>query len=276
MTWWLVEVALTGADPDVVARSLVALTGHAVEERDTMVLGYAADQDAAESARAGLTAEFGAAVTITTRPVPETDWTTAWRDGLAVRTVGRLRLGPSWLLAPGPDTVVIDPEMAFGSGEHGSTRGALLLLDRFLGPGARVVDLGSGSGILTIAAVKLGARSALGIEVDDEAVPVSEANALANGATERTRFLVGDAAILAPLAGPAEVVVSNILRNVNQTLLEPIVAALAPGGIAIFAGMEAPEAPLFRPVLAERGFEILDETVDQGWWSVAARRPVNG
>ncbi len=276
MSWWLVEVGLTGADPDLVARALVAATGHAVEERDTVVLGYAADRDGASAAEASLEALFGAGVAIAARPVPETDWTTAWREGLAIRTVGRLRLGPSWLLQPGPDTVVIDPEMAFGSGEHGSTRGALLLLDRHLAPGGRVVDLGSGSGILAIGAVKLGARSALGIEVDAEAVPVSEANARANGVAERTRFLLGDAGVLAPLAGPVELVVSNILRNVNQTLIEPIVATLAPGGTAVFAGMEESEGPLFRPVLTARGFRILEETVDQGWWSVAARRPEAG
>jgi ribosomal protein L11 methyltransferase len=273
MSWWLVEVALLGAAPDAVARSLVAMTGHAVEERDTMVLGYAADEGAALAAGATLSDEFGREISVVTRPVPETDWTTAWREGLGVRTVGRLRLGPSWLLEPGPDTVVIDPETAFGSGEHGSTRGALFLLERHLRPGGRVVDLGSGSGILTIAAVKLGARSALGIEVDDEAVPVSDANAAINLVADRTRFLVGDAAILSPLAGPADMVVSNILRNVNQTLLAPIAATLAPEGVAIFAGMEEPEAPLFRPVLEAAGFRIIDETVDQGWWSVAAAAP---
>ena len=276
MTWWLVEIGLTGADPDAVARALVAATGHAVEERDALVLGYAADQPGASAAQAALRTAFGSGVRIAARPVPDTDWTTAWRDGLAIRTVGRLRLGPSWLLQPGPDAVVIDPEMAFGSGEHGSTRGALLLLGRHLPPGGRVLDLGSGSGILAIAAIKLGARSALGIEVDAEAVPFSEANAAANGVADRTRFVVGDAAILAPLAGPAELVVSNILRHVNQTLLDSIVAALAPEGVAVFAGMEEPEAPLFVPVLEDRGFRVVEEIVDQGWWSVAARGPKAG
>lgn len=273
MSWWLVEVTLRGAPSEAVAGALVAATGHAVEERETAVLGYAADEASAGAAGARLAQAFPGEVEVVTRPVPETDWTTAWREGLGVRTVGRLRLGPSWLLEPGPDTVVIDPETAFGSGEHGSTRGALVLLERHLRPGGRVVDLGSGSGILTIAAVKLGARSALGIEVDDEAVPVSDANAAANLVADRTRFLVGDAAVLSPLAGPADIVVSNILRNVNQTLLDPIVATLAPDGVAIFAGMEEPEAPLFRPVLLDRGFRIIDETVDQGWWSVAAAGP---
>ncbi|MEZ4457388.1 MAG: 50S ribosomal protein L11 methyltransferase [Gemmatimonadales bacterium] len=175
-------------------------------------------------------------------------------------------------LAPGAETVVIDPEMAFGSGEHGSTRGALTLLHRYLQAGRTVLDLGSGSGILTIAAVKLGARSALGIEVDDEAVPIADANAALNLVADRVRFVVGDAGVIAPLAGPADVVVSNILRTANESLLPAITAALAADGVAIFAGMEANEADLFRPALAAAGLVPIDELVDEGWWSVAARR----
>ena len=87
-------------------------------------------------------------------------------------------------MTPRDDQVVvsIDPESAFGSGEHGSTRGALALLERRIAAGDRVLDLGSGSGILAIAAVELGARSAIGIEVDADALPIAEANARKNRA----------------------------------------------------------------------------------------------
>lgn len=274
MSWWLIEVSAPSGDAESVARALVELSGQAVEERDGRVLGYAADREAALAVEGSMRDRFGTRVEIKLGPVGEADWATAWREGLSVRTVGRLRLGPSWLLAPAPDAIVIDPETAFGSGEHGSTRGALALLERHLAPGGTVLDLGSGSGILTIAARKLGAETALGIEVDEEATPVAEVNAERNQVGERVRFVTGDAAALAPLAGPASVVVSNILRNVNETLLEPIAAALAPGGLAIFAGMETPEADLFRPVLIEAGWAIVDEVIDEGWWSVAARRRV--
>ncbi len=274
MSWWLIEVGAPGGNAESVARALVEVSGQAVEERDGRVLGYAADQDAALAVERSIRDRFGADVEIKLGPVGDADWATAWREGLSVRTVGRLRLGPSWLLEPARDAIVIDPETAFGSGEHGSTRGALSLLERHLVPGGTVLDLGSGSGILTIAARKLGAEAALGIEVDDEAVPVAEVNAERNDVSDRVRFVTGDAAALAPLAGPASIVVSNILRNVNETLLEPIAAALEPGGLAIFAGMETPEAELFRPVLIDAGWTVVDEVVDEGWWSVAARRRI--
>jgi ribosomal protein L11 methyltransferase len=168
--------------------------------------------------------------------------------------------------------VVLDPEMAFGSGEHGSTRTALVLLDRHLHPGDRVLDLGSGSGILAIAAVKLGAARATAIENDPEANAVAARNAERNGVSDRVAILEGDAAALTPLVGPAEVVCSNILRSVNTTLLPGIATVLAPGGRAIFAGMESSEAEPFRAALEEAGFVVVDETTDAGWWGVAARR----
>jgi ribosomal protein L11 methyltransferase len=162
--------------------------------------------------------------------------------------------------------------MAFGNIEHGSTRAALTLLERHLVPGQSVLDLGSGSGILSIAAVRLGAARATGIEIDAEANVVAIRNAEQNGVSAVCQFLDGDAALLAPLLGPVDLLLSNILRNVNVTLLPSIRDALAPGGVAVFSGMEAAEATLFRPVLPPAGFAIMDEVLDAGWWAVCARR----
>ena len=184
-------------------------------------------------------------------------------------------LTPSWLpVTPAADNVVIsiDPESAFGSGEHGSTRGALALLERHLEDGDAMLDFGSGSGILAIAAAKLGARSAIGIEVDEESLPIAAANAAKNGVADRVTFLLGEAQELGALAGPAELICSNILRTVNTLLLPDIAAALAGSGIAIFAGMEEAEADIFRTVLLENGWTVVDEVKDAGWWSVAASR----
>jgi ribosomal protein L11 methyltransferase len=271
MTWWSIEVGLHGADPDAVAARLVAETGHPVEERVDRVVGFAPDADSAARASAAVVTAFGAGVDVRQASVADPDWTSRWREGIGVRQVGRLAVGPSWLLASGPAAVVVDPETAFGTGEHGSTRGALLLLDRYLRPGSLVLDLGCGSGILAIAAAKLGARAAFGIEVDEEAIPVAEANAARNGVADRIRFLAGDARDLGPLAGPADLIVSNILRGVNESLLEPIRDSLRPEGLAVFAGMEADEASLFRPALAGRRFQLIDEIIDEGWWAAAAR-----
>jgi ribosomal protein L11 methyltransferase len=210
------------------------------------------------------------------RRVESTDWSTRWREGLGPRKLGRLTIIPSWLpeaSEPDPLTIVLDPETAFGSGEHGSTRAALTLLSRLLRPGDRVIDLGSGSGILTIAAIKLGAARAIGIEVDAEANEVAARNAARNGVSDRVEFLEGDAAMLAPLVGPADLLLSNILRAVNTALLPVITRAVRPGGFAIFSGMEQPEAEEFRRILTDAGFKLVQETLDAGWWGVAAELP---
>lgn len=275
-SWWQIAVACEPARTDEVATALITGCRQAVEEVAPGQLTTAVTSEVeARRVVEDLTAQFSdlhARVT----PLEMIDWSVRWREGIVARQFGKLWLTPSWLpisANPGEVVVVLDPESAFGSGEHGSTRAALTLLERHLKPGDRVLDFGSGSGILAIAAVKLGAACAIGIEVDDESNPIAEANAARNAVADRVTFLLGDAGQLGVLAGPAEVVCSNILRTVNTLLLPAVDRALVPGGLAIFAGMEEAEEALFRPVLERHGWQVIDDVRDAGWWGVAARRP---
>jgi ribosomal protein L11 methyltransferase len=253
---------------------LVARTGHAVEERDDGILvSFAPDEASAEALIAQLGREVDPSAETQRRRLDPVDWTTRWRDGLGPRQFGRLSVVPSWLpeaAYPDQHTVVLDPESAFGSGEHGSTRAALILLEQLLQPGQLVLDLGSGSGILAIAAVKLGAVRAIGIETDPEANRVGLRNAERNRVADRVEFLEGDAGVLAPLVGPAGLILSNILRTANTALLPSIAHALEAGGLAIFSGMEHTEAAEFRQALTAADFDLVQETVDSGWWAVAS------
>jgi ribosomal protein L11 methyltransferase len=273
--WWRVRIECADGDRDAIAAAMVALTGQGVEEIDAHTLATAAEDElGATELIASLQQAFPGAVASTTQLAP-VDWTLRWRDGIVTRRLGRLVLTPSWLpvsAAVGEAVITIDPESAFGSGEHGSTRGALALLERHVRTGDAVLDLGSGSGILAIAAVLLGARHAIGIEVDEESQPIAHANARKNGVADRVTFVTGDAGVIAPLAGPANIICSNILRNVNTELLPAIAAALTPGGHAIFAGMEDAESAEFLPALAQHGWTVVDTARDAGWWSVAARQ----
>jgi ribosomal protein L11 methyltransferase len=277
MSWWAIDIRAPAERRDSMGAWLVARTGQAVEERDDGTLvAIAPDEEAAKALMAELGREQDAPIETRRHPVESTDWSTRWREGLGPRQIEQLRIIPSWLpeaAEPDPLTIVLDPETAFGSGEHGSTRAALTLLARLLRKRDRVLDLGSGSGILSIAAIKLGAASAIGIEIDPEANEVAARNAARNGVADRVEFLSGDAAALAPLIGPVDLLLSNIRRSVNTALLPVITAALRPRGLAILSGMEHAEAEEFRRLLTDAGFTLVQETLDAGWWGVAAERP---
>jgi len=275
MTWWAIDVRAAPEERERLGAWLVTRTGQAVEERDDGTLvTFAPDDATADRLIAELGRETKAPTETSRRRIEPVDWSTRWRDGLGARRFGRLTVTPSWVspVAPVGPVVMLEPETAFGSGEHGSTRVALTLLERLVRAGDYVLDLGSGSGILAIAAVKLGASRAVGIEQDVEANLVAARNAERNDVAGVVAFLHGDAADLAPLLGPADLVLSNILRLVNTALLPEIELALRPGGVAVFSGMEVTEAPLFVPPLEAAGFTIEDELTDTGWWGVAARR----
>jgi len=274
MSWCALDVRSPAGERDAVAAWLVGRTGQAVEERDDGTLvGVADSAGAADLLLEQLRSTFGHQVAGAARPLPDVDWRLRWRDGLAARRLGRLLIAPSWIDVSQTDALVvrIDPETAFGTAEHGSTRGALLLLDRLIAPNDRVLDLGSGSGILGIAAARLGAARVTGIDVDPEAEPIAHANAERNGVADRVCFLTGDALVLTPLLGPAELILSNILRAQNEALLPAVREALAPGGRAVFAGLEAGDRGEFLAALEREGLSPSDETVDTGWWTVVAR-----
>lgn len=272
MSWWAILTRPPTEIRDAVAQWLARDTGQAVEEReDGVVVGFVQDDAVARDLVARVADAFDLAERPRIEPVVAEDWSTRWRDGIECRSIGRLVVGPTWLLAPGPDRVVVDPEMAFGTGEHGSTRSVLALLTRHLEPGSTVLDLGSGSGILAIAAAKLGAARAVGIEIDPDAEPIAQANVRRNQTEGVVTLLTGDASVLVPLLGSFDLVVSNILRSVNGELLPTIAGALAEGGVAVFGGMERVERSEFASQLEANGWSMLDEADDAGWWAVAAR-----
>lgn len=273
MIWWAIEVRVPEADRDEVARWMVEQTGQAAEQReDGTVVGFLADESGARLLAESLHAWREDGPGIALRQMPEMDWGTAWRTGLAPRRIGRLVVTPSWLADPAASglQLVIDPEQAFGTGEHGSTRTVLALMQERIPAGSTVLDLGSGSGILAIAAAKLGAGTAIGIESDPVAVPIAEENARRNRVADRVRFIEGEAATLVPLLGPVALVMSNILREPNVELLPLIRPALSRGGAAVFSGMEPTDADRFRSALREHGFAAVEELVDEGWWGVTA------
>ena len=269
--WRAVRVRPSGARAPVAAALFAAGSQGVHDDGPALVTHFppAADLDAV---RAAVLAADSAA-TIDISDAPDIDWTEAWKHGVMVQEIGRLTVAPPWL-AEGRDpatTIVIDPGMAFGTGEHQTTRRVLGLMQKLIRPGDLVADLGAGSAVLSIAAVKLGAGRAIAIEMDPDAIENAEENVERNGVGGQVTVIEGDAALLLPLIAPARVVLANIISSVLVELLPSIHSALAEDGQAILSGILVDEREHMLDVLAE-DWRVEEEAREGQWWSVAIAR----
>lgn len=193
--------------------------------------------------------------------VEDADWVRLTQSQfLPLQITPRLWVVPSWHAAPDPAAIniVLDPGVAFGTGAHPTTRLCLRWLDAVVTPDTDVLDYGCGSGILAIAAMKLGARSACGIDIDPQAVLAARDNA------ERNRVAVRFAAAADAPAAPAQIVVANILAN-PLTVLVPLLARLTrPGGRIALSGILAGQAQSVLEAYAA-DFDLRPTASDEGW-----------
>lgn len=207
------------------------------------------------------------------------DWAETWKQGLRPRRVGqRLVVGPSWMPVAGTAgdvVIVIDPGMAFGTAEHATTRGALRLLERAVRPGHVVLDMGTGTGLLAIAAACLGADHVVAVDRQREAVEAARANVFANGVAERVevREATIDAASLSALGpGGFDIVVANVISSVLVPLLPAFRASLSAGGALILAGILAAEAETVTIAAAAAGLGLDSAEQEDEWWAAAFRQ----
>jgi ribosomal protein L11 methyltransferase len=255
--------------------------------RPSIVRAYVPARDVAAAERAA--ADAGAALghlqafglraigDVTTRLVHEADWAEAWKAHFPVLRVGRrLVIRPTWLeLAPAPDDVVIDldPGMAFGTGLHPTTRLCLAateaVADRGLLAGARVLDVGCGSGILSIAAARLGAASALGVDIDPIAIEATVANAATNGLGDTITARAGSLPSGEP---PFDVVLANLIASVLVALATALHDELRPGGVLVASGIFVDREIEVRSALEAAGFAIGDRSAEGDWVALEAVR----
>ena len=222
---------------DVLIAELHELGTLGVEERDDAspphLVAWFAEASGASPVHALADPERRIAVSQPER-VPDADWERRWREGLEPRRVGPLWIRPSWCASHGDPELTIDPERAFGSGEHASTRLALRLLLDALRPDDALLDVGTGSGVLGLGALRLGASAAIGIDID----PVAIANARANAARNRLplRLVTGTPDALAP-ASRFDLVAANLLIARLHPLL-PRLAAHTRRGLVLSGYLE--------------------------------------
>ena len=205
----------------------------------------------------------------------EVDWSTRWITRVGVQRIGRIAVAPPWMsdaIADADIQILIEPAMAFGTGEHETTRGVLALMQNLVEPGALVADLGSGSGILAIAAAKLGASRIVAIEMDPDAIGNAMENVERNGVASQVTVLQGEAAVLLPLVAPVALIVANIISSVIIELSPIMARALPSGGRAVVSGILVSEREHLLASLRADGWTLESELREGEWWSSVIAR----
>ena len=219
-----------------------------------------------------------------TRIVHDADWAEAWKAHFPVMQIGRrLVIRPTWRrhrAEPGDVVLALDPGMAFGTGLHPTTRLCLAGLETLADRGrlargtardgtARVLDVGCGSGILSIAAGRLGAGEVVGVDTDPIAVEASIANARRNRLGRRLRFRRGS---LPSGEAPFDVVLANLIASLIVTLARPLRDELHPGGVLLASGIFVDREAEVVAALAEVGLTVTDRSMEGDWVALTATR----
>ena len=211
--------------------------------------------------------------------VGEVDWTAAWKQHYKPVPIGkRLIIVPAWLESPDASRIPIriDPGMAFGTGTHPTTQLCLEFLESYNPQGGNILDIGCGSGILSVAALKLGAARAFGVDVEPESVQASQENASVNEVSEKFEATLGSVDEIK--AGVFEIrqaplVMANILAHILMRLLdEGMGDLLAPGGVLILSGILDEQLEAMVAKLSVHSLRILEQRKIEDWVALAVAR----
>ena len=217
----------------------------------------------------------------TTARLRENDWATSWQKYYKPLSVGgRLYIVPEWErgepVPEGRTALYLNPGLTFGTGNHASTRLCLEWVEEFVRPGGTVLDLGCGSGILSVAGLLLGAESALGVDIDPKAVDVAYENAALNGlGRDRCTFLAGDIltdrSLKETLARDRwDLVLANIVADVIIPLSAQVPNLLAQDGVFLCSGIIDTRAHEVEAALAKNGLKVVRRREKNGWVALEA------
>ena len=204
----------------------------------------------------------------------EEDWAENWKKAFKPLRLGsHMLVKPGWAdceVLPGDKVIEIDPGMAFGTGTHETTGMCVELVEKYVSLGATAIDVGTGTGILAIAAAHMGARDVLAIDIDRVAVRVAKENVRINGFEGIIRCQAGD--LLENVDEVADVVIANIIADVIIAIAAPVKAHIRAGGVFICSGNSAERRQDVLDALDAAGYAVLDVCDRGGWCAMAARR----
>ena len=216
---------------------------------------------------------------LTLENLQDADWENNWKQYYKPMEIGeRLLVIPQWEKADCGSRVplILDPGLTFGTGSHATTQLCLTALEQAVRGGEKVLDLGCGSGILSIAALKLGAASAVAVDIDDKCLDVAYENAALNGIgkdvyTVKVGDVLGDEAMRAELGGGYDIVLANIVADVIIGLAPMVHSLLAPGGLFLCSGIIDDRAEEVAEHLRQAGLEIVTTRSADGWFAYTCR-----
>ncbi len=269
---WVAVRVNPGGDPSRLTAILFAAGCEGIQEDgDALVTHFPPGTPTDDLVRDIMDADSRARVTISL--APPMDWS-AWRASVGSHHLGTLTIGPPWLASEtDPEkTIVIEPAMAFGTGEHATTRGVTRLMQKLSPIPENVADIGAGSAVLSICAAKLGARRVVAVEIDEDAIGNAEENVRANKVEGRVHVIQGDAAVVLPLIAPVDLVLANIISSVLTELLPIVSDSLSPGGHAILSGILETESDAMLDVIRKGGWRVIADDREDAWWSVLIAR----
>ena len=269
---WLAIKVEPSADPQRVIDALFAAGSQGVQETGGALITHFPPGTSASTIESAIkSADPGASVQI--ESAPPADWS-QWRASVQSHRLGKITVAPPWIASDNDSiNVVIEPAMAFGTGEHATTRGVVRLMQKLDAIPAKVADLGAGSAVLAICAAKLGAASVVAIELDPDAIGNAEENIAVNGVGETVHVLQGDAKLLLPLVSPVDLILANIISSVLTELLPVMAESLSRGGFAILSGILAEERDMMLGEISAGGWKVLSDDLEENWWSVLITRP---
>lgn len=211
---------------------------------------------------------------IEVRTIEPENWNARWESQLQPIAVGPFLIKPSWHAVPEAYAthivLEIDPKMSFGTGYHESTRLVLQMLPDCVEPGARVLDAGTGTGILTIAALKLGAGSAIAFDIDPWAAKNAQENFVRNGVASSVEFRQGSIEVIHER--DFDLILANIHRRVLCDLLPAFREKVRPTGWVVLSGLLCEERDLMLETAAAYDLEPVHEATENAWWAVMFKR----
>ncbi len=210
---------------------------------------------------------------ISTTEIKHRNWNEEWERSIQpIHVSNRFVITPSW--HPVEDSsktvLIIDPKMTFGTGYHETTRLMIRLMEQYISAGSTVLDVGTGTGILAIAAVKLGAARAIGVDIDEWSLDNGIENAQRNHVEGQIDIRIGS--IDAVTEAGFDVILANIIRNTILELLDSMLGKVAPKGTILFSGLLTADRELIEQALNERGFSVINVLQENDWIGMAAAR----